>query len=67
MYVHEYISDEQRRLGPWNPQWKIPQSEWPDVLCRLEQGETLRQIASQYGVSYEAVRRVARAARPNKR
>ena len=53
----------QRRPGPDNPQWKIPSSEWPAVLRRVEQnGEPLRQVARDYGVSYEAVRRVVRAA-----
>jgi DNA invertase Pin-like site-specific DNA recombinase len=54
----------QRRPGPDNPQWKIPPSEWPTVLRRVEQNhEPLRQVAKTYGVSYEAVRRVLRAAR----
>src|SRR5450631_2903427 len=65
-----YIADQsdfpslpQRRPGPDNPQWKIPASEWPTVLRRVEQnGEPLRQVARDYGVSYEAVRRVVRAA-----
>ena len=53
----------QRRLGPDNPLWKIPPSEWPTVPRRVEQGESLRQIGREYGVSYEAVRRVIRVAR----
>jgi hypothetical protein len=53
----------QRRPGPDNAQWKIPPSEWQTVLGRIEQGESLRQIGREYGVSYEAVRRVVRAAR----
>jgi len=53
----------QRRPGPDNPQWKIPPSEWATVLRRIDQGEPLRQVARDYGVSYEAVRRVFRAAR----
>jgi len=54
----------QRRPGPDNPQWKIPPAEWPSVLQRVEEkGEPLRQVARVYGVSYEAVRRVVRAAR----
>ncbi len=46
-----------------DPRWKIPPSEWRTVLERVEQGEPLRHIAPDYGVSYEAVRRVLRAAR----
>jgi DNA invertase Pin-like site-specific DNA recombinase len=53
----------QRRPGPDHPQWKIPHAEWSHVLRRVDQGETYRQIASSYGVSYEAVRRVVREAR----
>jgi len=47
---------------PNNTQWKIPPSEWDRVLRRAEY-ESLRQIARDYHVSYEAVRRVIRAAR----
>jgi hypothetical protein len=46
-----------------DPRWKIPPSEWGTVLQRVEQGEPLRHIANDYGVSYEAVRRVLRAVR----
>ena len=46
-----------------DPRWKIPPSAWETVLQRVEQGEPLRHIARDYGVSYEAVRRVLRAAR----
>ncbi len=46
-----------------DPRWKIPPAEWGIVLQRVEQGQALRRIARDYGVSYEAVRRVLRAAR----
>jgi hypothetical protein len=46
-----------------DPRWKIPPSAWATVLQRVEQGEPLRHIARDYGVSSEAVRRVLRAAR----
>ena len=46
-----------------DPRWKIPPSAWATVLQRIEQGEPLRHIARDYGVSYEAVRRVLRTAR----
>ena len=45
-----------------DPRWKIPPSEWRTVFHRVEQGEPLRQVAHDYGVSYEAVRCVLRAA-----
>ncbi len=46
-----------------DPRWKIPPSAWEIVLQRVEQGDPLRHIARDYAVSYEAVRRVLRAAR----
>jgi hypothetical protein len=46
-----------------DPRWKIPPSAWATVLQRVEQGEPLRHIARDYGVSYEVVRRVLRAAK----
>jgi Helix-turn-helix domain of resolvase len=46
-----------------DPRSKIPPSQWGTVLQRVEQGEPLRHIARDYGVSYETVRRVLRAAR----
>ena len=46
-----------------DPHWKIPVSQWQTVLYRIEQGEPLRKVAGDYHVSYEAVRRVLRAAR----
>ncbi len=63
VYLREHVVEVQRHFGPDKPQWKIPRSEWPSVLRRVEQGESLRQIAKEYGVSYEAVRRVIQAAR----
>jgi hypothetical protein len=57
------ISRPQRHPGPEHPRWKIPPSEWPTVLRRVEQGEPLRKIAAEYTVSYETIRRVVRAAR----
>jgi hypothetical protein len=59
VYKHPTVepSYEQRYPGS-HPHWKIPVSEWPTVLRRVDQGEPLRKIAGDYGVSYEAVRRV---------
>src|SRR5215470_11533761 len=53
----------QRRPGPATPRRGIPRDQWPDVLRRTEQGDSLRQIANSYGVSYETVRRMLKAAR----
>lgn len=44
-------------------QWKIPPSEWPAILQRIDQGESLSQIAREYAVSRKAVQRVEKAAR----
>jgi hypothetical protein len=54
---------KQRRPGPAEPHYGISPTHWPDVLRRLEQGHSLRQIARDYGVSYETVRRTVRVAR----
>ncbi len=58
------LPQTQRHPGPDQPHWKISISEWPTVLRRVEENhEPLRQVAKDYNVSYEAVRRVLRAAR----
>ena len=57
------VSFPDHHLAVPDPRWKIPPSAWATVLQRVEQGEPLRHIARDYGVSYEAVRRVLRAAR----
>ena len=41
----------QRRARPDNQQWKIPPSEWPLVLARIDQGESLRKVAQDYNAS----------------
>ncbi|MFL5591793.1 MAG: hypothetical protein ACJ8DI_29660, partial [Ktedonobacteraceae bacterium] len=46
-----------------DPRWKIPPTVWETMVQRVEQGEPLRQVAHDYGVSYKAVRRVLRAPR----
>ncbi|WP_201386813.1 hypothetical protein [Ktedonobacter sp. SOSP1-52] len=59
----EVVSLSQRRPGPGTPQWKIPVSEWPNVVRRIvENQEPLRKVAVDYRVSYETIRRVVRAA-----
>ncbi len=52
-----------RRPGSRNPACGLPSSEWPTVLRRvLEKKEPLRQLADEYHVSHETIRRVIRAA-----
>ena len=45
------------------PLFKISPAQWPTVLQRVAQGESLHQIARSYHTSYEAIRRVLSAAR----
>jgi hypothetical protein len=53
-----------RRPGPAKPKYRIPSTEWPVLQRRvLENREPLRQVASDYGVSHETVRRVLLACR----
>ncbi|GHO66910.1 hypothetical protein KSC_058020 [Ktedonobacter sp. SOSP1-52] len=52
------VSLSQRRPSLDTPQWKIPVSEWPNVVRRIiENQESLRKVAEDYGVSYETIRR----------
>jgi hypothetical protein len=53
-----------RHPGPVKPHYGIPAEEWPAVLRRVvENQEPLRQVANDYGVSYETVRRTVMATR----
>ena len=54
---------QKQHVNPPIPLFKIPPAQWPIVLQRVSQGESLRQIARSYHTSYEAVRRVLSAAR----
>jgi hypothetical protein len=52
------VIDEQRHPGPKKPRYGIPAEEWQNIRRRvLENRESLRQVAEDYGVSYETVRR----------
>jgi hypothetical protein len=57
---------KQRRPGPAHLHYGIPPEKWPDVLHRIEHGDSLRQIAKDYDVSYETIRRTAKAAQKQK-
>jgi DNA invertase Pin-like site-specific DNA recombinase len=54
---------KQRRPGPKHPNYGIPPEQWPDVLRRAEQGESLRQLARAYNVSYQTIWRILQATR----
>ena len=54
----------QRYAGPREPNSGIPLEEWPNVVRRvIEHYESLRQVAAEYGVSHETVRRLLRSSR----
>ena len=54
----------QQHAGPCGPHHGIPPEEWPNVVRRVvEYHESLRQVAADYGVSHETVRRLLRASR----
>ncbi len=59
----ESIPLKHPHVNPPPPPFKIPRADWPRVVQRVEQGESLRQVARSYRVSYEAIRRILAAAR----
>ncbi len=59
----ESIPPKHRHVNPPPPAFKIPRSEWLRIVQQVAQGESLRQIARSYQVSYQAIRRILTAAR----
>jgi hypothetical protein len=54
----------QLTLGPHEPHYGIPPEEWPNVVRRvIENHESLRQVAADYGVSHDTVRLILRTSR----
>ena len=54
----------QQSSGPREPHHGIPPEEWSNVIRRVvEHHESLRQVAADYDVSHEIIRRILRAAR----
>ena len=54
----------QEHPGPHEHQHGSPSEEWPQVVHRVrEHHEPLRQVAADYGVSHETIRRVLRTSR----
>lgn len=54
----------QQHAGPREPHHGIPAEEWPNVVRRvMENHESLRQLAADYGVSHETIRRLLRTSR----
>jgi response regulator of citrate/malate metabolism len=54
---------EQRRPGPREIPYGIPENEWQIVLSRVAHHESYRTIAKDYQVSRETIRRVVQAAK----
>lgn len=57
------MTPPQSQAGPANPRWKLPPSEWPKIADRADQGESLLQMANEYGVTYPVIRRAEKLAR----
>jgi hypothetical protein len=48
-----------RRPGPKHPNYAIPTEHWPMVVHQMvEQKESLRTEAAEYGVSHETIRHI---------
>ncbi|HEX6477753.1 MAG TPA: helix-turn-helix domain-containing protein [Ktedonobacteraceae bacterium] len=56
------VVETQRRPGPKDIPYGIPVEEWLAVLARVENHESYRKIARDYGVSRETIRRLVQAA-----
>lgn len=57
----------QQFSGPREPHYGIPLEEWPNVVRRvIEHHASLRQVAADYGVSHETIRRILRTSHNHK-
>ena len=56
------VIETQRRPGPKDIPYGIPEEQWPTVLARVNNHESYRKIAAEYRVSRETIRRLVRAA-----
>ena len=57
------VIETQRRPGPKDISYGIPVEEWPAVLARVENHDSYRKVAKDYGVSRETIRRFVRASK----
>jgi response regulator of citrate/malate metabolism len=55
------VVETQRRPGPKDIPYGIPVEELPTVLARVENHASYRNIARDYGVSRETIRRLVQA------
>jgi hypothetical protein len=52
------VIETQRRPGPKDIPYGIPEEQWPKVLARVENHESDRKLARDDGVSRETIRRL---------
>jgi hypothetical protein len=57
------VIETQSTPGPKDIPYSIPEDQWPIVLARVENHESYRKVASDYGVSRETIRRLVRASK----
>jgi hypothetical protein len=58
------VIETQRRPGPKDIPYGIPEDQWSTVLRRvLENHESYRKVANDYGVSRETIRRLVGASK----
>ena len=58
------LLNSQQYSGPREPHHGIAPEAWPNVVRRVvEHLESLRQVAAEYGVSHETIRRILRTSR----
>ena len=58
------VIETQRRPGPKDIPYGIPEDQWTTVLKRvLENHESYRKVANDYGVSRETIRRLVQASK----
>jgi hypothetical protein len=55
--------ETQRRPGPRDIPYGIPEDQWSTVLAQVENHVSYRKIAAEYGVSHETIRRLVQASR----
>ena len=57
------VVETQRRPGPRDIPYGIPEDEWQRVLARVANHESYRTIANDYHVSRETIRRLVQASK----
>jgi hypothetical protein len=57
------VVETQRRPGPKDRPYGMPEDEWQLVLARVANHESYRKIAKDYGVSRETIHRLVQASK----